>query len=601
MSSARQVTKDVDSTSGVDSKQVFTVARRYDQKDVATFDLRSDVWKLWGLLRPHERNYEATVVFSDLPEWLREDAKRYVAHLYAETMPNAHSIQSMMVALRRLGRILMDFKGRPINLRKQHSLEVARHLRESNMSLSYTHKIKSHINKFMAFVRQVHPEVTTNDFQVILPQNRAKDARHKPLGKSKADIIETEICAKIIDACLSDLQVYRDCMRTYVDQIDNNAEYQRRYQQERQRRLKEADSATKRPLVRAKDLLSRAIKGQALILAVCVGRRAAAVCNTRVDVRTEKTEWVNEAGQKEQGVMIRFREMKMTDADEDVFCPEAFGELALRAIETAKGLTEELRRDNPQWKDYLFLIPAQQRKKAQVLSPEQLNDYLNGDQKSQNGLLQRYNIPRGHVTTHVFRRTRATKAWMGGMQVNEVAQDLGHINLDTTLRHYIVGSEESRRRYQTLLEHGALSRTLKDLVGGVELVQITLGRRQVEAMSRQGRAVWPTRYGYCALNGSGHCIRTLPCYLGPEVESGGCDHHILSPDAISALEEDKETLEASIAINSAYPGCRAIVQSLCNQLEVVNRNIELARILQARVGCCGGGSPCGCERQTKQE
>jgi hypothetical protein len=598
MSSALQMPKDANYTSAAGNEHVLTGAR-HDQKYTATFDPRSDRWKLRNLLRPHERNYEATVVFTDLPEWIREDAKRYVDHLYTETMPNAHGIQSMMVSLRRLGRILRDFKARPINLRKQHSWEVARHLRESDLSLSYKYKIKSDINKFMAFVRQIHPEVTTNDFQVVLPRTRAKDARDKPLGKSQEDIVETEVSAKIIDACLSDLQIYRDHMRTYIDSVDNNAEYQRRAHRERRGR-KSGDSDTKRPLVKAIDLLGRAIKGQALILALCVGRRAAAVCNTRVDVRTKKTEWVNEAGQLERGVMIRFREMKMTNADEDVFCPDAFGEMALQAIRTAKELTEELRRSNLQWKDYLFLIPARQRKKAQVLSPEQMNDYLNGESKFQNGLLQRYNIPSGRVTTHVFRRTRATKAWMGGMQVHEVAHDLGHFNLDTTLRHYIAGSEESRRRYQTLLDHGALSSTLKDLVGGVELVQITLGRRQVETMNKQGRVVWPTRYGYCALNGSGHCIRTLPCYLGPEVESGGCDHHILSPDALSALEEDKAMLEAGIAINSTYPGCRAIVQSLRNQLEVVNRNIELARILQGRVGC-GGGGTCGCERQRKQE
>jgi hypothetical protein len=345
-------------------------------------------------------------------------------------------------------------------------------------------------------------------------------------------------------------------------------------------------------------LHGRAVKATALILTSCVGRRAAAVCNTRQDVKTEKIEWRSESGQLESGVMVRFRDFKISDADEDVFCPDAFGELALYAIEAAKDLTAELRRDNPKWSDFLFLVPTKHRKKAQVLSPKQMNDYLNGiPGGSVKGLLRRYNIPYEHITTHAFRRTRATKAWMGGMQIHEIARDLGHVDGQSTQRHYIIGDEESKRRFQVQMDHGSLSGVMVDFVGGSELVQTRLGKRHVQIMGEQGMVVSPTRYGYCALFGSGPCTRTIPCYLGPSVNSDGCDYHLLSPDALPALEEDREALEASIAMFEADTDYHAWVLNQRNHLEVVNRMIELASELQNRERSCNGNDLCDCRRR----
>lgn len=301
-------------------------------------------------------------------------------------------------------------------------------------------------------------------------------------------------------------------------------------------------------------------------------------------MRTEEVEWVNEAGQAERGVMVRFEEFKVSNAYEDVFCPGAFGELALYAIRTAEELTEELRANNPQWAEFLFLIPARRSKGAKVISPSTILLFLNGDRRHGKGLIQRHALPVEHLTTHIFRSTRATKAWAGGMQIHEVSYDLGHVDAVAAERFYVIGDEEKRRRFQSLMDHGALSGVMIDFAGGGELVQTTLGRRQVEALGTQGLIVSPTRYGYCALAGTGPCTRTTPCYLGPAVEDGGCDYHLLSPDAIPALEEDKEALEASITACGQDPTLRAWVSNQRNQLEVVNRNIETARRLRAREG-----------------
>ena len=318
------------------------------------------------------------------------------------------------------------------------------------------------------------------------------------------------------------------------------------------------------------------------------------MCNTPLDVRAKKVKWVNEAGQTEEGVSIRFRERKIRNVDEEVYCPDAFGELALRAIEATKELTKDLRRLNPGWKDYLFIVPAKTMRVARVLTPKQINEYLNGQGDNAQGIRQRYKITGKKITTHNFRHTRATAAWMGGMQVHEVAYDLGHASGEMTVRHYIVGNEESRRRLQFLMDHGALGGALEDLVGGREVIRTKLSSRHVEIMKRQGRVLTPTRYGYCALHAtSGLCPTANACYIGPGACGGGCEHHVTSPDALPALREDKEALEASISANEGEAEFKAWVENQRNQLVIVIREIERAEDLRARVGHCGkAGAVC---------
>jgi hypothetical protein len=530
------------------------------------------------LLQPHQRRGEGIANFSDLPGWLRPDSKEYAKHLLEEAATDPRAIVNRLVELRYLGRLLPDFNGRPIDLRLKHARQLGRQLRQLDLTARYKNTIKRTINRFVAFVRQKHPEVRDNNFQIVLPKVSYKELHNSQQGQ----IVDSDTEALIIDGCLADLQKYREAKSSYIDRHENSAEYFRRWKQ-RRRQYPPGPMPKPKP-VHLQTLHKRAIKGQATILAICVGRRAAAICNLPLDIRVEKGQWTNEAGEIERGVWVRFVENKVTRACEDIFCPDAYGELAVKAIKTVKELTEDLRRDNPHIAQHLFLTPGRARKSAMVLSLQQMNGYLNGDYGDYgNGLIQRYNIRCGRVTTHAFRRTRATKAWRGGMQVHEVAADLGNLNVDVALRHYIIGNEVSRRRYETLMNHGALSGAMIDFTGGVEIVNIELGRRHVEVMAGQGRVLRPNPYGYCGLAGSGHCVRTTPCYIGDTVESEGCDYHLLSPDALPALEEDKETLEASIEVNNNGQWCGQLIQSMQNQLEVVNRRIKRAIDLRMKL------------------
>jgi integrase len=563
--------------------RIFQVARRDNPNDRASFSFEDDFWMPLDLLKPHQRNFDGKLSFVEVPEWLKTDAKHYIAHLWLRTGAEANLLQQVLVSLRDLGRLLPDFHDKPVDLRARHAREFVRRYCELNLSPISNQRARRLLNNFAAFVRRQNPEVKDNDFHLVFPRSKTHTKQHQPLEQAREAKISTDVLAAIIDAIALDVAAYYEAKRTYIDPIDNQREYQARFARERYRKAKLGLPTQIGRTTIVTDLLGRAIKGQAVILAICVGRRAAAICNTRFDVRTEKMEWVNDIGQKEKGVLVRFREMKLRQIDEDVACPDAFGELAMQAIKTARELTADLRRDNPQWADYLFLVPGRKRKSAFLLTPGTINGHLNGNGGTP-GVLQRYQIPVNKITTHNFRHTRATNAWLGGMQVHEVAYDLGHMGTEMTLRHYIVGSEESKRRLQELMDRGALSGALEEIAGGREMVQTRLGKRHVEIMRRQGRILTPTRYGYCALPAaSGPCPRATPCYIGPVEGAGGCDHHILSPDALPALEEDRELLETNLAFYRPNPDYRVWVRHQEAQLAVVERAVERAKALQRRL------------------
>lgn len=563
--------------------RIFQVARRDDPNDRASFSFEDDFWMPLNPLKPHQRNYDGKLSFVEVPEWLKTDAKRYIAHLWLRTGAEANLLQQVLVSLRDLGRLLPDFHDKPIDLRARHAREFVSRYCERNLSPISNQRTRRLLNNFAAFVRQQNPEIKDNDFHLVFPLSKTYTKQYQPLEQAREAKISTDVLAAIIDAIAADVAAYYEAKRTYIDPIDNRKEYQARFARDRYQKAKLGLPIQLGRTPRLKELLGRAIKGQAVILAICVGRRAAAVCNTPFAVRTERMEWTNDVGQKEKGVLVRFREMKLREIDEDVACPDAFGELALQAIKAGRELTADLRRDNPLWSDYLFLIPGKNRKSAFLLTPSTINAYLNGNGASP-GILHRYQIPVKKITTHNFRHTRATNAWLGGMQVHEVAYDLGHMGTEMTLRHYIVGSEESKRRLQELMDRGALSGALEEIAGGREMVQTRLGKRHVEIMRRQGRILTTTRYGYCALPAaSGPCPRATPCYIGPGEGAGGCDHHILSPDALPALEEDKELLETNLAVYRPNPDYRVWTQHQEAQLAVVERAVERAKALQRRL------------------
>lgn len=375
---------------------MFKVVHPHKADEVANFCFQDDTWDLLDILKPHQRRWDSRIGFHNVAPWLRGDAKRYIAHLWLRTEPTMNELQQIMVTLRDLGRLLPDFGGRPIDLRLRHAREVTRKYCEYDLTGGYYQKVRRHLNRFMTFVRQQHPEVKDNDFKIAFPGSKTFMPQHQPLEKARDAKIETERLTMIVDACTADVNAYRKAKENYIDPSDDMAAYRARIDRERNLRKKRGEPAMK-PGPKLPHLLGRAIKAQATILSICVGRRAGAVCNTAFDTKAERVRLINEAGQQEEGVRVRFRERKIRNVDEYVHCPDVFGELALQAIQTAKELTEELRRLNPEWKDYLFIVPTRKMNVARVLRPQQINEYMNGAGSSGKGLRERYNLPGGKI------------------------------------------------------------------------------------------------------------------------------------------------------------------------------------------------------------
>jgi len=562
-------------------KRAFSLSRG---TKLVTFKFEDNKWYLLDILKPSDKDCEAVVNFSKIPSWLLFDVKCYIAHLWLETSTNAREVNNGMVSLRFFGRIFSNFSGKPIDFRKKQALQFHRLFKKRNHCANYNEKTFRFVNRFMSFVRQQHPQEKGNDFVIDIPSRKRPRCDYKPLEQSQNNKISTEVLAALIDACEQELNSYLTALRNwpYPDPTEFPKEYSqaacRRYKQRKRLGLPGGQGLTLR------ELLSRAIKAQVVKLMICVGRRASAICNSPFAIKADEVEWVDEAGVVEKTVLVRFRETKIKNVDEDVACPGAFGELAANAIKTTKNLTANLRRDNPQWAGYLFLVPSKKAKSARVVSADQINKYLNGyvgTNGRSKGLLQRFNIAITKITTHNFRLTRATNLWAGGMNIHDVADDLGHRSAEMTIRHYIAGTEESRRRYQSFIDQQAVTGAVIDFIDGQEVLNTRLSVRHVEIMKSSGVIVMPNRYGYCARHAClGTCDRATPCYTGP----GGieCDFHILSPDALPALQEDKEVVEANIAAYSNKPEFASWVNNSRNQLVVIERKINQASILKER-------------------
>lgn len=581
-------------------KRSFTVMRRDSPSISAIFSYEDDRWHLLDILRPYEKTFEATINFSNVKSWLRADAKAYVAHLWLTGCARANLIQQILGSLRRLGECFPKHRGTAIDLKPHQAKEFVRQYCKLGLSPVSNQGVRRRINNFMSFVRQRHPGID-NRFELVFPRDKTHLPNFEPLEQAESKRISSQILAEIIDACVADLNAYLTEKKKFkhtdsLESVEKRREYWRIKARERKVRIK-ANIPKEQWAPRLVQLLGRAIKAQALILAICTGRRAAAICDTKLNVEAKKVGWVNQAGQREEVVLVRFRERKIRNVDEDVPCPDAYGDLVLNALKNAKSLTAELRLHNPELKEFLFLIPTKGHLHATVLTPSQLNRYINGQSTRAKGLLARYKIQCQRITVHNFRATRATNAWIGGLKIHEVAYDLGHTNADMTLRHYVIGREEDRRRLQECIDKGALSGALEDLVGGREVIEMRLDRRHLEIMNKHGRVLTPNRYGYCSLPAtSGPCIRNVPCYIGPGVGLGGCDYHVLSPDALPALEEDEEILMASISKFEQNPAYRVWVQHQRVQLDIVRTKIREAKTHSHRcAGICPDDGSCNCQ------
>ena len=165
------------------------------------------------------------------------------------------------------------------------------------------------------------------------------------------------------------------------------------------------------------------------------------------------------------------------------------------------------------------------------------------------------------------------------MSIQDVQYDLGHVTPAMTVKHYIAGTEESKRRFEEQARTGALRDSLVQLVDGRQVVNGRLNRRHVEIMQRQGRVVRATRYGYCTLPGtSGACVTGNPCYIGSQGDA--CDYSILSPDAIPALREDLEVVEFNLVTYASDPDYRAFVANQELQGAIIKTKLDEALTLR---------------------
>ena len=134
--------------------RIFQVARRDNPNDRASFSFEDDFWMPLDLLKPHQRNFDGKFSFVEVPEWLKTDAKRYIAHLWLRTGAEANLLQQVLVSLRDLGRLLPDFHDRPIDLRARHAREFVSRYCERNLSPISNQRARRLLNNFAAFVRQ---------------------------------------------------------------------------------------------------------------------------------------------------------------------------------------------------------------------------------------------------------------------------------------------------------------------------------------------------------------------------------------------------------------------------------------------------------------
>lgn len=480
-----------------------------------------DEWTLLDLLRPDAEISTAAIRFDRLPGWLRNDGKRWVASHWLEIGSSLERIRSAMGALVVLGRALDEsHPSTPMELRRHHAARVRSYILEQGHSPGTNLQRRGLINQFVQFVREEHPaEAAGNTFELTLPRHAVAGASPAARRQSPEKYISSAVLAQVLDACASDEAAYKAAL-----------------------------AGTPKGLRRI-DHLGRAMKAQAIKLSICVGRRATALCTLPVDVRVEEAEldgvW---------GVWVRFRETKIRDIEEDVWCPGVWGQIAVDAIEKARSLGEALRSAVPRYGGFLFVIPGsvQKGEKATLLKPALLNQYL---RYRKQGLLDRHGITeRGdavHITTHNFRTTRATNLDRGGMSAHDIGQDLGHAaDSDMAIRCYIVGDEGWRREFDRQMEAGALQGELIDLINGRQVVSGRLGARQVEIMRRRGLVLTPTRYGYCTLpSSSGPCPTANDCFIGPCGSEGacGCAYHVHAPHGLAALDEEEEICRANLA------------------------------------------------------
>lgn len=345
-------------------------------------------------------------------------------------------------------------------------------------------------------------------------------------------------------------------------------------------------------------LEARAIKAQALKIALCVGRRVDAVASVPLQPK------LRHAGDgATRRLSIELIEGKIDRVAEWVPCPPLFADIVLEAITKAQAYTAVLRtRAAASFRDHLFLLDGRGHGSGVVLKGTALQSYLFADYPRRDlGLVQRYEIRDNgalvYIRTHDFRTTRLTRIVEGGGSVFLAAQDAGHRVRDEnpvlTATFYIAGTDVIIREIEERLAARAISGRYLDQLLDAERTRSVIDDPLPEELVQLRRAGSPvamtkTRYGTCLLQAeSGPCPTSHACYLGIFPESAavqlgrGCPWQALTPEALTALRRDEADLVLQIEAFRAEPGYRTFTRQAENTLRIVRAQIAQAERLLA--------------------
>lgn len=550
-------------------------------------EFSAEKWVFPEFMRPSTKLSSVTLGFGgNLPNWVVADFKLHVAEMWWSGI-GFGSFQGLRTALVWLGRALPDFRGPPTALGPHEARLLRDCLLGSTPLLSpYTlGGVESYLNSFAAFLRRQYPD-TPPDFTVRLPAE-AKRRRAGVLAQSTEKFIPLEVLRDIITACVQDEEIFEQALLVHRPG----------------RRLTGFGWA-----VGIEELRARAIKAQAVKLMVCTGRRVSAVCNLPIGVRTEpfargrvRPPDVPEADEP-WGMWVYFVEQKITNAPEIVFCPYELGEIAVDAIARARRYAAELRERDSRFAEHLFVSSSRGRPTA--VDRDAVKRYLT---HPRHGIVKRYGITRGEdaaellteLKTHNFRTTRATLLWVGGMDLVEVARDLGHVvprregipHPDMAGLHYVAGTMDVEAVAISALKAGALSDT-SDPNDAIRTRPVRLerlnARRTLPILQESGTAIQLVRYGFCRLPASrGPCLTATECWEGQDPSdpegSAGCEYLVIAPHAVPAFEERERFLSAQVEWYGRDPAYAHYVGQERRKLESLRRQLKTAHELRDRL------------------
>ena len=557
----------------------------------------------WYLPLPPESASEARtskLTLGRLAAWLAPEAREWLADLWLRQGKNRGVIDQSLNAAACLGQALPSHVGTVGTLTRAEGRVVEAYLAAEHAAGRYgvwtVIDRRKYIHAFVRWARVHCPPTRAGDFELKHPAGVPTRASvEKPLGQDPEKFIEHAGLQQVLDACAEEELDYEWVLAERARQADPSAVNPVRA------------PAEPLQLGRVATYLSRAILAQVIKLAACVGRRAISVCLLPPSVRAEPG-----AREGMRGAWVRLRETKITGLEEDVFCYDVYGAVAVDAIAKARRYTEDLRRRRPDLGHRLFLLPGGSGADTTgpvALRPDHLNTYLRGSRDARTGgrargLLARRGVSDGdsvaYITSHNFRTTLASKLFAGDMPAQDVAASLGHSprSPDMAIKHYAVGSPEMRAMTERALKAGALSGDVIDLAAGRPVAVDRISPAMRAVLRERGIVYVPTVYGYCALPAEeGPCPTSNPCWLWPDPDHPkckdgcGCPWEVKSPAAVAALEEDAAVLEAERDAHAVDPRYANWASHTAERHDRVLLHLAPARALQARLDASEAGAP----------